>query len=353
MLNRATVNIANKMQFFRPLTTAEYIYTARPKIKHYVVSRDLNSDFQSICDEIELIIQNSQDSIIFLTQKSRIVATAKLDAEKPGRPVTLEEIRRQLQKVSVRTVLKNQTIIPLFRPEPGHVCLTLTDNSGNVEEDYTVSLQPNRDKDKIAAGNAMLYKQLYGEFSGGLFHGKNTSFKREYINLARLIANKNSTIVADITVIPFASSELSREKLMLNITKARSTPLYNLCSTIFKKSLLKKNKDLSIQTCLEEMKNTANLRKFENTHMAEPDEIILAAFACTNAAVEACFGDPHFVSKNVGMDLSTQSAVTLCCAMNLVGEEEFFRFAKNIGFYDESVALIEDLDSDKIPVMKK
>lgn len=353
MLNRTTRNIYNKIQFFRPFTTAEYIYAERPKIKHYVVSRDEHSDYNSIFQEIESIVHRSKDSIIFLTQKSRIVATAKLDADMPGRPVTLEEIERALPRVSVRTILKNQAIIPLFRPEPGHVCLTLTDNHGDPEERHTISLQPDKSKEKIATGNAMLYKHLYGEFSGVLYHGKHTSFKKEYENLARLIAHKNSTIVADITVIPFSSSELSRERLMLNISKARSTPIYNLCRTIFKESLLKKNQDLSIQTCLEEMKSVARLLKFKSTPMAESDEVMLAAFACTNAAVEACFGDPHFLAKNVGMDLSTQTAVTLCCAMNLVGEEEFFRFAKSIGFYDESVALIEGIDSDKIPVIKR
>ena len=101
------------------------------------------------------------------------------------------------------------------------------------------------------------------------------------------------------------------------------------------------------------MKNVAALLGLKDTKMSESDEVILAAFACTNAAVEACFGDPHYLAKNIGMDLSTQATVTLCCAMNLVGEEEFFRFASSFGFYDESVALIEGLDSDKIRPMKK
>ena len=346
-------NFTTGMQFFKRFTTSEQIYAARPRIKHYIVSRDQFSDYDSILKEIEDVVNASRDSIIFLTQKSRVVVTAKLDPEKPGRPATLEEIERELSRFSIKTILKNQNIIPLFLPEPGHVCLTLTDDFGNSEEFNTVSLRPDMDRKRIVSGKTMLYKHLYGEFTGALFHSQNTTFDAEAKKLAKLIANKHSTIVADITVVPFSSSNVSREQLMEGIGKARATPLYNLCKTIFKEKLLQNNDDLSIKACLNEMKNVAALLGLKDTKMSESDEVILAAFACTNAAVEACFGDPHYLAKNIGMDLSTQATVTLCCAMNLVGEEEFFRFASSFGFYDESVALIEGLDSDKIRSMKK
>ena len=347
MITTRTRNLTNGFQFFRQLTTSEQAYAARPRIKHYIISRGQDSDYFSILSEILKVVNSSKDSIIFLTQKSRVLVTQDFDSASPGRPATSDEIHRNIFEQSFKTVLTSQNILPLFRPDPGHVCLTLTDSLGSVEEHNTVSLRHNS-KRRIAEGKSDLHPRLYGNFTGAIYHSQHTSFYSEAEKLARTVSNPHSSVVADITVVPFSSTEITRKQFISNIATARKAPIYNLCKAIFKQKLIENSNDISIQSCLNEMKHVTNSLKLKNVDMLKSDEAILAAFACTNAAVEACFGDPHFLARNVRLDLSTQATVTLCCAMSIVGEQEFFKFARNLGFYDDSTALLEGVDDDKI-----
>lgn len=348
MLNQRKLIQAHFMPFFRWHATTTEIFPKNPSINHYIVKRDVNSTYDSIVDEINNVIRKSPDSIIFLTHRSRVIVTDRIDKKNPGRAATIDEILGEIKKITIKSVRKNENFTALFRPEPGHVCLTLTDTQGAVEEDRTVSLRPNTDEPTIAKGDADLYTHLYGEFKANLYKGRQTPFDEEVKKLAGTVAKKNSTTVADITVVPFTSSKLSRTQVENNISKAQSTTIYNLCKTIFKENALRSHDDLTVAECLEKLKAASKALGFDQQPFTQEDEVILAALACTSVAVESCFGDPHYLARNIGLDLSTQSVVTLSCAMSIIGEPSFFDFMKRIGFYDQTIELIEGIDSNKI-----
>jgi hypothetical protein len=348
MLNQRKLKNAVIMPFFRRYATTAKSYPPKPCIKHYIVSRDENSTQGSIVNEVNNVIRKSPDSIIFLTHRSRVIVTERLDKENPGRAATLDELLGEIKKITIKSVRQNENFTALFRPEPGHVCLTLTNGGGVVEKDRTVSLRPNRKIPAIAKGDADLYKNFYGEFKAFLFEGLNTTFEDEVKKLAGIVAKQSSTTVADITVVPFSSSKLSRVQVEGNISMAQSTTIYNLCKTIFKENALRNHDDLTVADCLEKLKAASKALDFDQQPFTQEDEVILAALACTSVAVESCFGDPHYLAKNIGLDLSTQSVVTLSCAMSIIGEPGFFDFMKRIGFYDKTIELIEGIDSTKI-----
>lgn len=348
MLNQRKLVKTNFMPFFRRFATKTEAYPKKTCIKHYIVSRDEDSTRKTIRDEVEDVIKKSPNSIVFLTQRSRIIVTDSLDTKNPGRVATLDELLGEMRKITVKSVRQSENFVALFRPEPGHVCVTLTDINGVIEKERTVSLRPNREKSSIAKGDSDLYKKFYGEFKAHLYEGMQTTFYEEVEKLADIVAKQNSTTVADITIVPFSSSKLSRAQIEENISKAQSTTIYNLCKTIFKESSLRAQDNLTVAECLEKLKIASKALGFQQQPFTKEDEIILAALACTSVAVESCFGDPHYLARNIGLDLSTQSVVTLCCTMSIIGEASFFDFMKRIGFYDKTIELIEGIDSNKI-----
>jgi hypothetical protein len=226
--------------------------------------------------------------------------------------------------------------------------LFLTDDDGDISDANTVSLRPDTNR-KIGQGKTDLYEKLYGRITGQLFHSTQTTFAEETLKLANIVASPNATTVADITVIPFEYSKLSQAEMMHNIKLARAIPIYNLCVTTFKTHALQNHSDMTVKECLEKVKIASEALGFKPSYLSKEAEVVMAAYACTQAVIEACFGDPYALDTKYGSDLSTQATVSLCCAVGIVDDMQFFDFLRAIQFYDDAAHLLEGQDDDKMP----
>jgi hypothetical protein len=148
----------------------------------------------------------------------------------------------------------------------------------------------------------------------------------------------DKTTYADITIVPLKFTNIPYSELVKNINSARAFKLYNLCSMIADENDVSKITDAILREGVEELIHQAKDIQALKDIPLEKNKIILAALACTHSVVKSCFGDTHFLDKNVNADLATQTIV-IYCVIRLIGAENFYKFAEEINLHDQASQL--------------
>jgi hypothetical protein len=292
---------------------------------HTVSSEDTDKDPNKISDELYNTIVKHPDSLVFLTEKSRLLRRSD---DNPNFYLPMEKSELSDLPLMINLVRKQW-----LRPRAGHICMAITDNKGSFLDDTHVSLRPT--SERVLSGKTALHPHLYeANMPSELRLAKHSSIAEEVSLLASKMLH-NRSIIADLTVIPLVLTNVEITEFLGNIRSARAIKLYNLCSLIVKKKDIETITDKTIQQYVEELKQRA--AQFPELQCAASTEFdtVLAALACTHAVAKACYGDTHAIDNAVGPDQDTQTAAVYC-AMALLGSDRFFDFAKKINFLDDA-----------------
>ncbi len=290
---------------------------------HTITAEEHDKDPKLIAGEINSIISNYKQSLLFLTQKSRILKRSDTNSNS-YLPLQEHEI---LDFGLMIDLIKNKLLIP----EGGHTCMAITDQNGAIIEESQISIRP--DKKLILPGRAILHPGLFKRnISAAVKEATLTILQEEILSLsAKMLKDKN--IAADISIVPIAQSKVKISEVMDNIKSVRTTKLYNLCSSIVKTNDITEIDDIMIRNYIDELKTRASAIPELRAVITDKDEVVLAALACTHAIAKACFGNADIVDVSLGPDQATQTAVVYCI-MSLIGSQKFLDFAKKIDFHD-------------------
>jgi hypothetical protein len=107
MKNRQLFKAITRSGLFKNYSVTQTPYPMQPAINHYVVAHAPGCTVDSIHKEIVKMAKSANNSIVFLTQKSRALVTNRQDNEHPGRPATKEELSSKLNEISVKSVQSN------------------------------------------------------------------------------------------------------------------------------------------------------------------------------------------------------------------------------------------------------
>jgi len=306
----------------RHIQTDSHSFVEVPGVYHITVTADKNDSKEIVKNRLLELMGKHPNSIIFLTQKSRILQKENPNQFKPFK----------LSKITVEAFRKSVKELVLV-PEGGHTCMALTNIDGSIDQKTEVSLRPGIGT--IISGQTILHQGIFKTSqSNNVKNSQHTTMEEEIETLAQKMLI-DMEITANITIVPLSKSIIPHQELLTNIQSVRAIKLYNLCSTIVDKLDVDHITDNDIRKAVEELIAAAkNIDELKSLSL-ENNKAILAALACTQAIVKSCCGDMRWQETN---DISTQTAVVYC-VMALIGSDKFLAFARSISFHDKEADL--------------
>ena len=337
----------NRIGFFnlsRNLYQDKHVFNGdtRPnKVFHYTFKPEKGDDQESVEKHIYRAVRAHKNSLVYLTQKSRLQVRTQEYGIMPLPSSSLNNI------AFLEEAIREQLLLP----EAGHTSMVMTNDEASIMSDTSVSLRNCKEKGSlILSGNSMIHPHLYhGNKKLPVSLADHTSFEEEVAELAHRMVSVSpitgalSTIEAHLTVLPIAHSKNEMSDIKENIKQVKKMIAYNLGTLVIRKEDLdnvaakhRHTRDYIRQLAIDP--NHISGSRLEKILSISGSEYVIAASACTNGIMLASTGKPMADMPEFYWDPATQDAVVYSI-IKLTGIHQFVDFAREIDFLDKTSEL--------------
>lgn len=338
------LKMPNRTGFFnfsRNLHQDKHVFNGdtRPnKVFHYTFKPEKGDDQESVEKHIYRAVRGHKNSLVYLTQKSRLQVRTPEHEIMPLPSASLNNI------AFLEEAIREQLLLP----EAGHTSMVITNDAADIISGTSVSLRNSKKKGSlILSGRSMIHPHLYhGNQKLPVSLAEHSSFEEEVAELARRMVSVSpitgaiSTIEAHITVLPIAHSKNEMSDIKENIQQVKKMIAYNLGTLVITKEDLnnvapehKHTRDYIRQLVIDPSHNLG--RRLEKILSISGSEYVIAASACTNGIMLASTGKPMADMPEFYWDPATQDAVVYS-VIKLTGIHQFIDFAREIDFLDKT-----------------
>ena len=232
-------------------------------------------------------------------------------------------------------------------PYAGHICASLTNESGHIIGD--LSFRPDNNQPKLADTQTILHRQIYEPRSGSVRRSSFIRFATEVFEACRVIEldGKNPLYLSIITGTEITDKLWKLRDIFKKIKDADSSfylAVYNLCTSFISNYELEKIEQLNepqIQKNISDLIEKAE--SLISTKGINPEgRRRIAAQACGHALAKAFLNDTHALEKQFGADLTTQHYAAHIIA-SIIGDNNYLNVTSLL---DDIAAAIHELASE-------